>query len=223
MKKLPCSSVMDQGLTSSHESKYHPPGLFAVQTARADWLRCVTGSTGTEADLTHHPSLLRPQFHEYSYIYLYAISPHTTSQTRTRHATALTTNAHRDHRATTMGRTTSVIAHLALLVALVVSPAPGYGLYTEKGDVTLLRADTFEDTVIKDDTYWMVEFYAPWCGHCQQLAPEYEKAAKELKAGERAKLGAVDCDAEKELCGRDGRRPRQNDGLAVTRKTAMNA
>jgi thiol-disulfide isomerase/thioredoxin len=55
--------------------------------------------------------------------------------------------------------------------------------------------------VVKDDTYWMVEFYAPWCGHCQSLAPEYEKAAKELKAGGRAKLGAVDCDVEKDLCG----------------------
>jgi len=47
----------------------------------------------------------------------------------------------------------------------------------------------------------MVEFYAPWCGHCKKLRPEYDQAAAELKA-KNIKLGKVNCEAEinNEIC-----------------------
>ena len=36
----------------------------------------------------------------------------------------------------------------------------------------------WESNVIDTDKDVLVEFYAPWCGHCQQLKPVYEEVAK---------------------------------------------
>ena len=59
-----------------------------------------------------------------------------------------------------------------------------------KGVIPLV-GDNFT-VVLKSDQLWLVEFFAPWCGHCKALAPEWEKAAKALKGVVR--LGAVDAD-----------------------------
>jgi thiol-disulfide isomerase/thioredoxin len=47
--------------------------------------------------------------------------------------------------------------------------------------VTVLTYDTFHRFLdYHYDDLVLLEFYAPWCGHCQQLAPEYRRAASEL-------------------------------------------
>ncbi|XP_017840246.1 protein disulfide-isomerase A6 homolog [Drosophila busckii] len=61
------------------------------------------------------------------------------------------------------------------------------------GDVIELTEDNFDKLVLNSDDIWLVEFFAPWCGHCKNLEPEWAKAAKELKG--KVKLGALDATA----------------------------
>lgn len=53
------------------------------------------------------------------------------------------------------------------------------------------------DAHLQANKHTLVEFYAPWCGHCKKLTPEYEKAATELKG--KVSLAKVDATEEKEL------------------------
>lgn len=58
---------------------------------------------------------------------------------------------------------------------------------------------------IQSQDYTIVEFYAPWCGHCKSLAPEWAAAATKTK---RLKpptiLAKVDADRQKDLAERFG-------------------
>lgn len=65
-------------------------------------------------------------------------------------------------------------------------------LYTQSDDVVELTAGNFDHKVVNSDELWLVEFYAPWCGHCKSLAPEWKKAATALKG--IVNVGAVDMD-----------------------------
>ena len=72
--------------------------------------------------------------------------------------------------------------------------------YTGDDYVVELTGSAFRGEVLDESNpaVWMVEFFAPWCGHCKALTPEWKKAARELDG--IAKVGAVDCTSEQSLC-----------------------
>ncbi|KAG5386113.1 hypothetical protein IGI04_037583 [Brassica rapa subsp. trilocularis] len=66
----------------------------------------------------------------------------------------------------------------------------------DEKDVAVLTKDNFTEFV-GNNSFAMVEFYAPWCGACQALAPEYAAAATELKGV--AALAKIDATEEGDL------------------------
>lgn len=70
-------------------------------------------------------------------------------------------------------------------------------------DVVVLTEDNFEKEVGQDRGA-LVEFYAPWCGHCKKLAPEYEKLGSSFKKVKSVLIGKVDCDEHKSVCSKYG-------------------
>jgi protein disulfide-isomerase A1 len=71
-------------------------------------------------------------------------------------------------------------------------------LANEASDVIDLTASNF-DSIVNGEPIILVEFFAPWCGHCKALAPHYEEAATALK-DKSIKLAKVDCVDEADLC-----------------------
>lgn len=75
----------------------------------------------------------------------------------------------------------------------------------EKGDgVPELSAKSFE-TAISENKHVLVNFHAPWCGHCKELAPEYAVANVELSnASPPVSVYKMDAVAESRLAEKHG-------------------
>lgn len=91
---------------------------------------------------------------------------------------------------------------IASVVFVLAFASLSQAMYPSNSDVIDLTPSNFNKLVINSDEIWIVEFYAPWCGHCKNLVPEYTKAAEALKGV--VKVGAVNADEHKSLGGQYG-------------------
>lgn len=69
--------------------------------------------------------------------------------------------------------------------------------------VISLRKDVF-NSYINGPRNVLVKFYAPWCGHCKRLAPEYDAVADALAGSKDYVVAQVNCEEERDLCRANG-------------------
>jgi protein disulfide-isomerase-like protein len=70
---------------------------------------------------------------------------------------------------------------------------------TPHSQVITLTEENYESMITDPaNGLWLLKFYAPWCGHCQKLAPVLDAIAQYLKG--KMAIGKIDCTTERRLC-----------------------
>ncbi|CEL99775.1 unnamed protein product [Vitrella brassicaformis CCMP3155] len=74
---------------------------------------------------------------------------------------------------------------------------PSHNLYDDT-DVLQLGSGNFEKEINDRDWVMLVEFYAPWCGHCKEMKDDYAKLATKMKG--IVPVAAVNCEKHRDVC-----------------------
>lgn len=65
----------------------------------------------------------------------------------------------------------------------------------QEAGATVIVAKSYQDLVIDNDKDVLLEFYAPWCGHCKALAPKYDELAELYASSDKVVIGKIDATA----------------------------
>jgi len=71
-------------------------------------------------------------------------------------------------------------------------------------DVAVLTDASFDEVVLDGSKDVLVEFYAPWCGHCKHLAPVWDKLASIYKNEKNVVVANIDADKYRDIGSRYG-------------------
>ena len=93
---------------------------------------------------------------------------------------------------------------MARSLAILALAGAAAAAWPEEDNVVVLDDKNF-DQFLKETPLTIVEFYAPWCGHCKELAPKWAEAAKRAKAlSPPIPVAKLDADAHGDLAQRFG-------------------
>ncbi|CAH0493188.1 unnamed protein product [Peronospora farinosa] len=102
---------------------------------------------------------------------------------------------------------------LVLLAALfvLVSTISGFSfanhdispLFTKSFRIHSLNAQNYDKMLNDSNIVWLVDYYAPWCPHCRQFAPEWDQVANFYAKVDKVSVGAVDCTKDNEICNQE--------------------
>ncbi|KAJ1460257.1 hypothetical protein M885DRAFT_510077 [Pelagophyceae sp. CCMP2097] len=77
-------------------------------------------------------------------------------------------------------------------------------LFDDAPGVQRLQPKTLEAISKNRQDAWIVNFYAPWCGHCQHYAPTWKAVGAALSGTTRVHVGVLSCAAHGAACGTFG-------------------